>query len=241
MPKRDSTSREERIHGSQFIRETREETEPSKSPLRDTIGRIKEHVRSLKKNKLYPNPGPMSGGDIPESSGDFAKMRRHWTPPKRDTIQDIEFEKAKAMFEQYRNPLSGNSHLYPNMPEPPEPLTAKPEIQVSNQTPPASHPETQTQHLRPNPHHYPGGPGAATQYSGMGYPPNPMFGGMFQGGMMDMWGNRLPAPYYPNFPMFGGYPSPYPPQHPTPGVPQAPPQPPPQQGPEDIPPHEQSC
>ena len=60
MPKRDSTSREERIHGSQFIRETREETEPSKSPLRDTIGRIKEHVRSLKKNKLYPNPGPMS-------------------------------------------------------------------------------------------------------------------------------------------------------------------------------------
>ena len=121
VPKRDSTSREERIHGSQFIRETREETEPSKSPLRDTIGRIKEHVRSLKKNKLYPNPGPMSGGHLPESSGDFSKMRRHWTPPKRDTIQDIEFEKAKAMFEQYRNPLSGNSHLYPNMPEPPEP------------------------------------------------------------------------------------------------------------------------
>ena len=241
VPKRDSTSREERIQGSQFIRETREEAEPSKSPLRDTIGRIKEHVRSLKKNKLYPNPGPMSGGDIPESSGDFSKMRRHWTPPKRDTIQDIEFEKAKAMFEQNRNPLSGNSHLYPNMPELPEPLTAKPEIQTSNQTPPASNPETQTQHLRPTPHHYPGGPGAAPQYSGMGYPPNPMFGGMFQGGMMDMWGNRLPAPYYPNFPMFGGYPSPYPPQHPTPGVTQAPPQPPPQQGPEDIPPHQQSC
>ena len=195
-------------------------------------------MRSLKKNKLYPNPGPLSGGDIPDSAGDFSKMRKQWTPPRRDTIQDIEFEKAKAMFEQHRNPLSGNRQLYPEMPEPASPPRVEPQNTYQPSPPVANHPDLPPNHPSgTNPAPYPGGPTA--QYPG--YPPNQMFGGMYQAPMMDMWGNRHPSPYYPYSPMYSGYPAPYPPQHPNTPAPGHPvPQPPAPRPQEEAPP-QQGC
>eukprot|EP00116_Pleurobrachia_bachei_P001066 sb/3461328/ len=218
-----------------FIRE-REESESEgegmrkKSPLRDTIGRIKEHVRSIKKNKLYPNAGPLqaNGGEIPGGISDLSQLRKDWQPPGRDTVPDIEFEKAKAMFGRYRNPLSGTSasgtgnEIYPEfVPESePAPAAAQQQPQMQKQYDPYGMPQGA-----------PGMPGAGPGMSGAGPHQGQMYhmypGMMYPGAMMYPPGNRYP-PFFPypgmaGAPPFGGYNMPQPaPQQPAPAAPVVP-------------------